>query len=247
MQDRDATATPPPRVLRSRFFLASAYLTIAVAAIGFAKTFFLPLANGTFTAPPAFFVHGGLFFGWVALFAVQVALIRRRHLAVHRKLGWLALLLAAGMIVSTVRVGVLAMQRDLAKGDGPVAVSFLVGTCSAMLIFAVFLSLAIHYRRRPDVHKRLMLLATISIMWPAWFRFRHYFPSVPFPEFVFAIIGADALIVVAMLHDRLKLGRVHAAYLWGGTALVVEQVAETLMFDSPGWRAVAYWLADLLT
>lgn len=36
-------------------------------------------------------------------------------------------------------------------------------------------------RRRPEVHKRLMLLATLLILWPAWFRFRHFFPGVPRP------------------------------------------------------------------
>jgi len=247
MQPLSTTSIRRAKAPRSRFFLASAYLAIAVAAVGFAKTFFLPLARGTFAAPAAFFIHGGLFFAWVLLFAVQATLIRRKRFALHRTLGWLALLLAAGMVVSTVRVGVLAMQRDLAAGDGPVAVSLLVGTCSSMAIFALLLSLAIGYRRRADVHKRLMLLATIFVLWPAWFRFRHYFPSVPFPEYVFAIAAADAPIPVAMLYDWRKLGRVHPVYLWGGTALVAEQIAETVMFDSPGWRAVARWLADALT
>lgn len=247
MQNRNATAIPRPKVQRSRFFLASACLAIAVAAVGFAKTFFIPLAHGTFSAPASFFVHGGLFFGWILLFAAQVTLIRGRQPALHRTLGWLALPLAAGMVVSTVRVGVLAMQRDLAAGDGPVAISLLVGTCSSPVIFAFLVALAICYRRRADVHKRLMLLATIFVLWPAWFRFRHIFPSVPFPEYVFAIVAADALIPVAMLYDWFKLGRVHPVYLWGGTALIAEQIAETVMFDSPGWRAVARWLADVLT
>jgi uncharacterized membrane protein len=231
---------------RTRFFLAAAYFTLAVALAGFAKTFFAPLVRGTFAAPAVVYLHAAVLFGWMLLFVMQAVLVRQRRPALHRRLGWIALLLAAGVVWSTLRIGVLAMHRGVANGAGPTAVSELVGVCSTMLIYTLLVALAVACRRRPDAHKRLMLLATIAILWPAWFRFRHYFPSVPFPEIVFAIAAANALVLVAMLHDRVRRGRVHPVNLWGGTALIAEQSLEAAMFDSPAWRVLAQWLAAML-
>lgn len=87
-----------------------------------------------------------------------------------------------------------------------------------------------------------MLLATIALLWPAWFRFRHYFPHVPNPEIVFAIIVADSLIIVAALRDRIVERRIHNVWLIGGALLIAEHIAEAILFDTPGWRAVAHAL-----
>lgn len=91
-----------------------------------------------------------------------------------------------------------------------------------------------------------MLLATIAVLWPAWFRFRHFFPSVPFPEVVFAIVAADSLVLLAMWHDWRTTGRVHPVYAWVGTALIADHVIESALFDSAGWRVVAHGLAEAL-
>ena len=50
------------------------------------------------------------------------------------------------------------------------------------MMFAILVAAAIVYRRRPEFHKRLMLLAMIAIIWPAFFRFRHYFPQSLIPK-----------------------------------------------------------------
>lgn len=85
----------------------------------------------------------------------------------------------------------------------------------------------------------MMLLATIAILWPAWFRFRHLLPFVPHPDIVLGIVVSDTLILIAMVRDRVKFGRVHPAYLIFGLALVVEHVAEAVFFDMAAWRVAA--------
>jgi hypothetical protein len=37
-------------------------LALAITFVGFFKTFILPLARGTFSAPAVIYVHGGLLF-----------------------------------------------------------------------------------------------------------------------------------------------------------------------------------------
>jgi len=90
------------------------------------------------------------------------------------------------------------------------------------------------------------LLATLFVIWPAWFRFRHWFPSVPRPDIIFGLVLAFVWIVAAMVRDRVVRGAVHPVLAWAGTGIIVEQSLETLMFDSPPWRVVAQWIYDLL-
>lgn len=229
---------------RSRFFIAIAVLLVFVAFAGFARTFFLPIWQGSFKAAPVFFIHGGFFFVWVLLFTMQIFLIRLKKPALHKTLGMLSVVIVVGMVVSCIGVGVSAMHRDLALGMGQIARSALMGVFTGMLIFGCLFIAGIVHRRRPDYHKRLMFLATVFVLWPAWFRFRHYFPDVPRPDLVFGVVFADAPILIAMIYDKLTIKRVHPVYLYIGTMLIIENVTEVLMFDSPVWREAANWLAS---
>ena len=240
------TADPFRADRTSRFYVGMAWLALAVALAGFLPTFFLPLARGAFSAPPVVYLHGALLFAWLVLFTTQTMLIRWQRPSAHRRTGYLAVVLVPCIVVSGIAVGVFAMKRDVAAGGGETAVSSLVGTVTALLLYAALVAAALWYRRRPDYHKRLMLLATLSILWPAWFRFRHYFPSVPHPEIVFAIVFPDSLILAAMIRDQLAVGRVHRVYVVAGLALIAEHVVEAILFDTPAWRVVAHRLAEWL-
>ncbi len=50
---------------------------------------------------------------------------------------------------------------------------------------------------------------------------------------------ADSWIVASMVRDRIVRGAVHPVLAWAGTAVIAEQALETLLFDSPAWRAAA--------
>ncbi len=184
---------------------------------------------------------------WVALLLVQPILVRRRKTQLHRKIGLVALPLALAMAASGLAVGVYAVTRDLAAGGGEEAVSQLIGVATGMAIFVLYVAIALALRKRPDWHKRMILLATIAILWPAWFRFRHLMPWLPRPDITLAVVVSDSLILIAMLRDKLKFGRVHPAYLVFGLLLIADHVGETLLYDSPAWRAAAHALYGLLT
>ncbi len=229
---------------KSRYFLVASCLALVITFVGFFKTFILPFARGSFSAPAVVYVHGGLLFLWTALLVMQSLLIQKRKVHLHRRLGFVSLGLVPCVMISTMAVGVYVLKRDLALGGGQVAISSLIGAFTSPLIFAGLVAAAIVYRRRPEFHKRLMLLAMIAIIWPTFFRFRHYFPSVAHPEVVFAVILPDCMLLVAMLWEKLTIGRVHVVYLTVGSALIAEGVAETYFFDSSGWRVLANWLAS---
>lgn len=150
-----------------------ALVAVAVALTGFATTFFIPLARGRFEAPPVVYAHAIATFSWIGLFLVQPALIQNRAYDVHVRMGVLGAFIAVTVAVTGLRVGVFAATRDFAAGGGATAISGLLGVVTSMTMFLALVGAAIAFRAKPETHKRLMLLATIVVLWPAWFRFRH--------------------------------------------------------------------------
>lgn len=227
----------------TRLFLWAGLAALAAAGIGFFRTFLWPSIQGAFHGPTVVYVHGAFVLAWLLLFATQAALVQTRRTPRHRRLGLLAMLVAPGVVVSTMAMGVFAMHRDLQAGMGELAKSLMLGTFTSPLVFLALVAGGLAWRRRPDVHKRLMLMATVAILWPAFFRFRHYFPAVPNPEWVFGFALPQVFLAIVAWLDRVRNGRLHPVYLWVGIPFVVEAALETWLLDTPGWRVVANWLA----
>jgi hypothetical protein len=101
-------------------------------------------------------------------------------------------------------------------------------------------------RRQPDAHKRLILLATAAILWPAWFRWRHFLPTIPRPDIWLGVVAADLPIAIAALRDRIRFGAVHPAFWTAGVALGIEQASEVMLFGTDGWHRVALSLLEIL-
>lgn len=222
-------------------------VALAAVGIGFSTTYFIPVAGGTFAGPVVAHIHGLLFIIWIAMMLSQSMLVRQGKSGLHRTLGQVALPLAVAMAASGLGVGTFAVSRDLAARAGDFAYSQLVGVVAAMAIFVIYVSIALAARRKPDWHKRMMLLATVAVLWPAWFRFRHLLPFVPHPDIVLGVVVSDSLVVVAMMRDRLKFGQIHPAYLIFGLLLIGEHVGEALFFDTPIWRTAAKSIYQILT
>ena len=88
-----------------------------------------------------------------------------------------------------------------------------------IVFFAVTFGLAIHWRKRPDFHRRLMLLAAISVTPPAISRI----PGIPTLGAVY--FCADLLILAAIFHDLATLKRIHPVYGWGAAIAFAGQLA----------------------
>lgn len=236
------TQAPGKQKRRSAFYVAMGFVALFAALVGFAATFLLPVATGTFHAPLVIYLHGACAFGWIIIFAIQPWLIRRRKHVLHRRLGYAGLGSAIGFTLTTPVIASFVATRDFATGGGEAAISGVVGTFTSATIFMGLVAAGMLTRRDANTHKRLMLLATIAVLWPAWFRFRHYFPGVPNPEIVFAIILADSLIIIAALHDLIAERRIHKVWLIGGSLLIAEHITEALLFDSTVWRLLGHAL-----
>jgi len=233
---------PKPKLT---FFTCIGIIGLLAVHIGFAKTYISPVLKGTFKAPTVIYLHGAFAFAWVALFLIQSLLVSARRVLWHKRLGIFTLFVAIGICVTMIPVGKYQVQRELAEGFGDTAISSYVGIVTTLLLFVGFVAAGYFNRAYPEVHKRLLLLATIILLWPAWFRFRHYFPSVPRPDIWFGVVLADSLILIAWVWDRIKNGGIHPVLLYGGLFVIAEHVFEILTFDTAAWRSVAMRLYSI--
>ena len=129
-----------------------------VVLLGFARTYYLKdLLNGPPVPSLLVHIHGAVMTSWVLLFMTQVWLVSSRRTKIHQRLGILGGVLAALVVIVGVVTGIAAAARNFTPG--PPALRFLVVPLGDALVFGVLVGLALYYRRRLEIHKRLMLIA----------------------------------------------------------------------------------------
>lgn len=238
-------ANPWARDRATLFYLGFGVLGLLVVAHGFGVTYVVPMARRTFSAPWVVHLHGASALSWVLLFIAQAKLVRGRRTQLHRRLGQVALPLALVVWASGIATALWAAQRDLPQ-QGTAATSSFAGTASGLTLYLLLVIAAVATRRRPDWHKRIVMLATIQVLWPAFFRLRHLLPAVPYPDISFALVMAYSPILVAALRDQWRYGKIHPVWLFIGPALVIEQSLEFVFFDQGPLRTVGEWLYAVL-
>ncbi len=227
------------------FYSAMAIALGLTVFTGFAATYYLQLfasvpkvtiSGGPFTA--LVHIHGALFTSWVLLFIVQTTLIASRRVAMHRRLGMAGAMLAVAMVVAGVSIAIVTAARGSAPPEmDPLA--FLAIPITDMVLFATFVGTALALRRDKETHKRLMLLAYISISVPAIARL----PGLIALLGLAGTFGLSLLFVlVAGIYDFVSRRRVHKVYLWGGALLVASVPTRLFISGTSAWQAFAEFL-----
>ena len=108
-----------------------------------------------------------------------------------------------------------------------------------MLVFSSLVSAGFYFRRRADVHKRLMVLATISILSAAIARLPFGILKAGPPAF-FGL--TDLFIVACVLYDLIARRRLHRATVWGGLLIILSQPLRLMISGTSAWMAFATWL-----
>jgi len=237
--------SPPAVGARDRLFYGGMAVAMGLTVFaGFARTYYGPLAIGgprnTLTGGPwttIVHLHAAFFTSWVLLFIVQTALVSTRRVAVHRRLGIAGAFLAAAMVVA----GLLIATATAARGGGPPGVDpleFLVVPLFDLVLFSGFVIAALMMRRQKETHKRLMLLAYVSIIAAATARLPGVLPLGPPVFFGLAL----CFVVAGALYDFMSRGRVHKVYWLGGAILVISVPLRLAISGTPMWRSFAEFL-----
>jgi len=222
--------------------------------VGFARTYYLKSIFPTPSFPLLFHVHGALFTAWMLLLVLQVCFAASGKLALHRHAGAIGGWLVVPMLV-TGSLAAIAAPRGQApisaaavRGETTLIVAALalppleamVVPLATMLLFGVFAGAGLACRRRPDVHKRFMLLATIAMLPAAIGRAMGRLFGGTHPALFFGAVVFFLLAIV--IYDRRRLGRVHPVTLWGGLALMLSFPARLALGRTDLWLNFAGWL-----
>ncbi len=238
----------PARVTdERRFFLAMAILMLATVLVGFARSFFLRawFPDHPSPAETVFYWHGALFATWYLLLVGQSALITAGRIATHRALGRAGGVLAAGMVVLGGYAALVAAGREGGFIGIPVPpLAFLAVPLTDMVVFAILVACAIAKRNVAQTHKRLMLIASTSLLAAAVVRLPFDFIE---PGGPLAFFGLTDLFLLALIAwDLVTRGRIHPATLWGSALLVASQPLRLMMSGTEPWLAFAAWAVNLV-
>jgi hypothetical protein len=180
---------------------------------------------------------------WIVLFFVQASLVARGRTDLHLRVGPCGVALAAAMVLLGTLGALIAARRPTGFIDVPVPpLQFLAIPMADMLLFAIFVTLAVARRRIPQSHKRWMLLATINLLTAAIARWPGILDQGPLVSF-----GLTDLFVVALaLWDLRGRGGLHPVTLWGGPLVIASQPLRLVLSGTEGWASFARWATGLL-
>jgi len=246
-----------------RFYLWMAASCFLIAVIGFAPTYWMPLAKGSFKAEPMVHIHGILMFGWVTFFFTQARLVAQGKVLSHRTWGMLGVSIITGIAFIVPTIISLRLAQAATPGEPAQAVhdarAFTWVTIGGLIFLVSTFILAIVKLKDSEAHKRLILLTTISMLgapiarwfilaappappWPAGL------PDISSPPLIIAMIASflgDILLGVAVVYDLRTRGKVHPVYLYGGAVLLVLHLTTGLVANSAAWQSTAIAIGKL--
>jgi hypothetical protein len=236
--------TFPVRVPTDRnFFLVYVGLIWLAVLAGFGPELVKHVREHEAPYPIAVHAHALATVGWLTLLTSQVLLIRRREVSLHRKFG----IAGAGLAVAVVILGVWAALAFEAHSLGTLRFRphFLAIEWSNIAEFAGLAAAAVILRKHASAHKRLILLATLSLTPAAFNRaigkpFLHPLLGDGVWQTWVQIYAATALLVLGVgLYDWLTRRRIHPAWALGALGIIGGELTASWLFYDPTWKAIA--------
>jgi hypothetical protein len=221
----------------SRFYGWAAGLAAAIIFAGFARTFYL---KSLFPGAPLsglLMLHGVVMSAWLALLLAQVMLVASGRTDLHRRLGMAGFGLALVVVGVCIAAAVDAARRGASPAPGVTPLMFLAVPMADAVVFTLLAGTGLALRRRPDFHKRLMLLATLAILAPGIARIP---VSAVHDGGLPVIFGLTvALVLLAVVVDTVRHRRLHPAFGWGGALVVLSVPARIMLAGTPAWTSFA--------
>ncbi len=217
------------------FFAALGLLAAIIVAAGFWRGYWQPLIAGTLDKEWVIDLHAAVFVGWIALFVTQATLVLKGRTDLHRRVGKFGIYYGFLIIAMGLFVAFNQLAYGIAAGKSAEAQSFLLIPLVDMVLFPAFFGAAVYYRRRPEFHMRLMLVATTALLIAPVARLDlGAFMAMDWS--VFAIWLTP--IYLAMIHDFLTKRIVHPVYVIGLSVLAVSMLRIPAA-GSESWLVVA--------
>jgi hypothetical protein len=215
---------------RSRFYLIVSACILLIILFGFGPSFYLRPLYEMPSETPIVFVHGGFMTLWFFILVAQTSLVASGRADIHRKLGIAGVALACVAIVLNVVVSLQFGARLASSGNVGPAPGILWGNLATLSVFSTSIALAVLCRKRPNAHRHLMLLASISMTPQALSRFPLWWPWLG--GAINPLTGVAALIIVLAVYDVVTERRIHPVTIIGGGSLFGLQLLSRVVASS---------------
>lgn len=225
----NAPPTNPKLLIRQsdhRFYLGMGIFMTLLVFLGFWRTYFQPLLNGTYEGSLVLHIHAIVFLSWMAVYLLQSTLVIKRRTPIHKRVGRRSMYLGALMFVLGLAVSVLLVQRFLSEGRVNTVAAGVWAASEPyvdIIQFAILLSLGFTNKKNPSIHKRYMLLTTIAIL-PAATARMGYLIGPWSMELFFLLFTA-----LILIHDWRIHGKIFKANIIGLLILLPRALLATLL------------------
>ncbi len=191
------------------------------------------------TPPPPFILnlHAAVYVAWLCLVSTQILLVEGGKVKLHKQLGWWT----AGLSALMVPLGLTAALVDKARlfGQPSADLPFLSLEFEEMFAFTTFVVTGLLWRKNLAAHKRLMILAAVSMSDAGFARFWQIVikvaPPGPFGWWLQSFWGIALLLVAMAGWDLWRRRRIHPALLFGAAVLLGGEIVATALYFTPGW------------
>jgi len=234
-----------------RLYTWAAVFIPIIVVIGFARSYYLkPFFNTPSLPSVLVHLHGIVMTGWVIMFVTQVSLVAAHRTRLHQRMGVVGAALAGAVVFVGLAVAIAAATRAVSASSGAAggasqasaALQFLVIPLVDMSVFAILIATALYFRRRIEIHKRLMLLATLTLLSAAVARIPLHFIATGGPLVFFGL--TDLLILACVAFDTVRNRRLHRAFLWAAPLVIASQPLRLMIGGTDTWMRLAAWLVS---
>jgi hypothetical protein len=174
-----------------------------------------------------------VFTTWTLFFVFQTALVAAGRTDVHRRIGWAGAIFAAGIVAFGALLTVYAVRAGYAVGR-PHMPLLLINSVTDLLLFCLFFGLALLLRRRKEIHKRLMVLAMLCLIIPAFGRLP--IPSIMIGWAIFAVSLAG------LIYDAFSTRRIYVTNVLGVLLINISSPLRFMIAENRSWQSFAEWL-----
>jgi hypothetical protein len=220
-----------------RFFAWLSVAVLVMTVVGFLNTYLLVPAIGlpkdALPPTPLVHIHAFIFFAWCVLLVAQAWLVISNRTPHHKQLGLLGLALYFGLVVTGPLVAVSSAIR---YGGSTDELAFLAVSLGNVVAYTAILGAAFHWRRRPDIHKRLMLVGMVALLTAPFGRL------VPFPYLLEHVVGPSFVVIALAIWDYSAYGRLHFVTKVVGPAVLLWELLPNLYMNSQWWLTFTRWL-----
>lgn len=223
-------------------------MTITMASFifgGFGLTYWQPMVSGALAPlPPIVHLHGLVYSSWIILLVVQALLVNVNNVKLHRSLGTFGIAVATCVIMLGLLITLLFGRYHRAD-PMPDYYNLMYLGIVAPIVFGSLFCLAIRNVRRPDNHRRLILLATIGVLAPGINRLY----MVPFGldrlPLIAMYLTLDALIAAILIYDWRTMGKISNASLTGAVFIIIPELLHAPLAGSRAFADLCVTLTNL--